>query len=260
MKPVAIFQHETNQGPGYLQTFLDRHALPYRLFYPALGDAVPVHARDFSGLVVLGSNRSVNDPLPWIGAESALIRDALRQNCPVLGHCFGGQLLAKSLGATVMSNPEPQIGWEDLTVTRYPEARGCFGERPQIRAFLWHYQSFSLPVGATRLLYGRHSLNKGFSFGRHLALQCHLEVTAETVQAWCMEGYHEIVTHMGETVQGIDVILRDLSTRMAMLHQVSERVYGQWSRGLIRPARVSVPQAYRSWHPVMTGYQPVVGR
>jgi len=260
MKPVAIFQHETNQGPGYLQMFLERYAIPYRMFYPALGDVVPQHAHDFSGLVVLGSNHSVNDALSWIRAEAAVIQDALRQNCPVLGHCFGGQLLAKTLGAEVISNPSPQIGWEELTVTHHPQARACFGEREQIRTFLWHYQSFTLPTGATRLLYGRHSLNKGFSLGRHLALQCHLEVTAETVRAWCMEGYHEIVTHMGETVQGIDVILRDLPTRMAMLHQVSERVYGQWSRGLIRPTRVSVPQTFRSWHPVMTGCQLVLGR
>lgn len=41
---------------------------------------------------------SVNDDLPWIGSELKLIRQAVSSDIPLLGHCFGGQLISKALG------------------------------------------------------------------------------------------------------------------------------------------------------------------
>ncbi len=43
---------------------------------------------------------SVNDDLPWISPALALIREAVRADLPVLGHCLGGQLMAKALGGS----------------------------------------------------------------------------------------------------------------------------------------------------------------
>ena len=44
---------------------------------------------------------SVNDDLPWIAPVLELIREAVRKDVPVLGHCLGGQLMSKALGGSV---------------------------------------------------------------------------------------------------------------------------------------------------------------
>lgn len=228
MNPVAILQHESSQGPGFLLDFLRQHDIPFQRFQPAAGEPLPRQAAHHSGLVVLGSNRSANDALPWVAAELALLRDAVQHDVPVLGHCFGAQLLARALGAQVRPNARAQIGWHRLSVT--PEARALFGGATQTLAFNWHYEGFEIPRGARRILFGRHSLNKGFAAGPHLGLQAHLEVTPASVRAWCAEGRHEL--HPGETVQDEAELLRDLEQRCAVLHRSARQVYAHWLAGL----------------------------
>lgn len=127
----------------------------------------PLHGLDAR----LGSNCSVNDPLPWIERERQLVRDALLRDIPVLGHCFGGQLLAIALGGVVSRNAAPCIGWAKLQVT--PDSRRWFGGAADVTAFNWHYETFSIPPGAQRTLFGTHCLNKGFAMGKHLAFYSH---------------------------------------------------------------------------------------
>lgn len=233
MNPVLILQHEDNQGPGYLLEVLHRHDIPHRLCRSAAGEALPQNAAGWAGLVVLGSNRSANDEgLPWVAAELALLRDALAHGIPVLGHCFGGQLLARAMGARVQRLAGPQIGWHRLWVT--PAAQDTmFGGARQILAFNWHYEGFEIPRGAHRILFGQHSLNKGFAAGPHLGLQSHLEVTPDSVRAWCAEGRHELA-QTGASVQDEAELLRDLAPRCALLHQSARHVYGRWLAGLAR--------------------------
>jgi GMP synthase-like glutamine amidotransferase len=247
MKPVAIFQHDRMQGPGYLQYFLEQHDIPFTIFHPAEGDSVPTTPTDFSGLVFLGSPLSVNDPLSWIAGEQALITRALADNRPVLGHCFGGQLLAKTMGADVYTNPQPHIGWGKLMVTPLADSRRWFANTETFTGFHWHYQSFCLPQGAKRLLFGEFSLNKGFCSGKHIGLQCHLEVSEDIIRNWCLEGREEIRLHAGDTVQDIDTILHQLPCKLAALHRVSDRVYARWCEGLVRPARIMITS--RGWTP-----------
>jgi len=57
----------------------------------------------------MGGPMSVNDPLPWIPKLIALLKKAIAAHLPIIGHCLGGQLLAKALGAPVGPNPVNQV-------------------------------------------------------------------------------------------------------------------------------------------------------
>jgi GMP synthase-like glutamine amidotransferase len=234
MKPVAIFQHDPLQAPGYLLRYLESAGIPTRRVRPAEGDDLPHDARCFSGLVILGSDSSVNDPLPWIERELRLVRDAVARDVPVLGHCFGGQLLAKALGATVQKSPWPNIGWSGLRVT--PAARPLFDSSPAVLAFNWHYETFAIPRGATRTLFGTYCLNKGFAFGKHLAFQCHLEITEDIVRGWCAAHKAELASAEGPAVQTDAEILSNLPERLQRVHRTARSVYGHWITPLIRTA------------------------
>ena len=127
MKPVAIFRHSATEGPGYFATYLDARRIPWRLLKIDAGDPVPVAPDAWAGLVFMGGPMSVNDVLPWVEDELALVRRAAAAGVPALGHCLGGQLIAKALGATVSRNPVKEIGWGQVTVSPGAEARRWFG-------------------------------------------------------------------------------------------------------------------------------------
>ena len=110
MKPVAIFRHAPTEGPGYFATYLDRYGVPWEVIGIDEGEAVPAGAERFSGLVFMGGPMSVNDDLPWIAPALKLIRAAAGGGVPVLGHCLGGQLMARALGGEITRNPVKEIG------------------------------------------------------------------------------------------------------------------------------------------------------
>lgn len=111
MRPVAIFRHTPTEGPGYFATFLEGHGIAWELIPVDAGAPVPASPEAYAGLCFMGGPMSVNDPLPWIDHTCALIRNAVAAGIPVLGHCLGGQLMAKALGGQVTPNPIKEIGW-----------------------------------------------------------------------------------------------------------------------------------------------------
>lgn len=236
MKPVALLQHDRTQRPGVLLDYLSQQGIPLVTFTPEEGGFVPRSAKDFSGVVLLGSQRSVNDELPWIDTEVALVRSAMAADVPVLGHCFGAQLMAKSLGATVSHNAWANIGWSRLRVT--PPARALF-DASEIVAFNWHYETFSIPQGARRILFGEHCLNKGFAVGKHLAFQCHFEVTEDIIREWCSSADAELAAAAGPAAQSRHEILSRMRDTLPSLHRVARQVYRHWASSLVRPVAVS---------------------
>ena len=233
MKSVAIFRHYVTEGPGYFATYLERAGLPWTLVKLDQGEPVPQDASAFAGIVFMGGPMSVNDDLPWIPQVLHLIQDAVAKDVPVLGHCLGGQLMAKALGGEVTRAPAKEIGWGEVEVSNPAQAAAWFGpDRTAFRVFQWHGETFSLPPGTTHLLSSRWCANQAFALGPHLALQCHIEMSEELVRSWCETGSREIARSDSPAVQPADTILSDLEPRLNALHQVADAVYSRWTSGL----------------------------
>jgi GMP synthase-like glutamine amidotransferase len=235
VKPVVVFRHVATEGPGYFATVLERRGIPWRLVAIDQGECVPATPDAFSGLVFMGGPMSVNDDLPWIRPSLALIRAAVAGNVPVLGHCLGSQLMAKALGATVSRNPVTEIGWGTVDVIDVAAAARWFSEcGRQLPCFHWHGETFSIPTGATRVLSGPHCANQGFALGPHLALQCHIEMTAGMVDAWCAAGAGEIVASHSPAVQPAASIRAETAAWLPRLQRAADAVYDNWMSGLAR--------------------------
>ena len=235
MKPVVIFRHVAIEGPGYLADFLDTRNIPWQLVRIDEGEPLPLSIMEYGGLVLMGGTMSVNDDLPWMGQLQTLIRDAVAADIPVLGHCLGGQLVSKALGAEVRRNAVKEIGWGAVQVHNAAEAQRWFGEREAFDVFHWHGETFDLPAGAVHLLSSEHCRHQAYALGKHLALQCHIEMTAEMVRHWCEAGSIEILDaaqHAG--VQPAAEIQRDLSQRVKDLQMVANHAYAHWVQGLIK--------------------------
>lgn len=235
MQPIAIFRHAPSEGPGFLASLLDSRAVPWQLIALDAGEPVPREVRDFSALVFMGGPMSVNDDLPWIAPVLRLIRAAVEQDIPLLGHCLGGQLMSKALGAAVTRNPVKEIGWGTVTVADNPVAHSWFGDFAAFEAFHWHGETFSLPDGATRLLSSPHCINQAWGMGKHLALQCHIEMTEAMIRDWCVLGAAEIAEAAASpAVQRVAAIEAATPQHLSSLHAVAETVYRRWLDGLAR--------------------------
>lgn len=235
MKPIAIFRHARTEGPAYFATYLERQGIDSTLVALDEGAKVPRDARAYAGLAFMGGPMCVNDGIAWIAPLLELIRDAARKDVPTLGHCLGGQLMSKAFGGTVSASPVKEIGWGEVAVQDNAVARDWFGELPAFETFQWHGDTFTIPPGATRVLSGPHCENQGFALGKHLGLQCHVEMTEELVKVWCRGGADEIrESSASPAVQNPEEIVRDMPQRLQRLHAVADRIYERWTRGLSR--------------------------
>ena len=147
-------------------------AAPYR------GDRLPP-LTEVCGAVITGSSAMVTDGDDWIEEVAAWLRTAVAQGLPVLGICFGHQLLAYALGGEVDYNPAGvEVG--SITVTLQPAA----GDDPLLHilpeaftAQLSHRQSVRrLPEGALLLASSAMEPHQAFAYGeRAWGIQFHPE-------------------------------------------------------------------------------------
>ena len=233
MKPVAIFRHSPTEGAGYFAEFLNEHAIPWVMVRIDEGDPVPQNAQDYSGLVFMGGPMSVNDDLPWILFVLPLIRDAVVHDVPLLGHCLGGQLISKALGGVVSKNPVKELGWGKVEVSDNDIARAWFGDVRKFDSFHWHGETFSLPTGAVHLLSSEYCANQAYAIGKHLALQCHVEMNEHMIREWCEVGTNEIAeSSSSPAVQSAEEMQAQMQDKLPVLHRVATQLYHHWLHGL----------------------------
>jgi GMP synthase-like glutamine amidotransferase len=235
VNPIAIFRFSPTEGPGYFADWLDARGLAWQLVALDKGAAVPADPRAFAGIGMMGGPMSVNDGLAWNAPLGAFLRAAVDLEIPVLGHCLGGQLLAQALGAPVTRAPMAEIGWLDVEVCDVEAQREWFGGRAAFTTFQWHFDAFALPAGATRVLTNALNANQAYVIaGRHIGLQCHIEMTRALVETWLATGAHELPVESSPGAQSAADIRRDLDARVGALHAVADDVYTRWARGLSR--------------------------
>lgn len=233
MKPLFIFRHAAAEGPGYFGDFLQRHDIPHHIIRIDAGDVIPDTIDGAAALVFMGGPMSVNDPLPWIDQELALIRQAIDRDMPVLGHCLGGQLISKALGGVVSANPVKEFGWLDVTQANNSAARSWLGDLPQrFPAFHWHGETFTIPAGAELILGSEQCRNQAFVIGNTLAMQCHVEMTAEMVHEWARIDAQAIAVAT-PTIQTYAQMCEQLDERVRTLQHHADLIYRRWLQPLL---------------------------
>jgi GMP synthase-like glutamine amidotransferase len=237
MKPITVFRFSPTEGPGHFATFLERERLPWRLVKLDEGEPVPASSEPFAGLGFMGGPMGANDVLPWTAPVLDLIRDAVEREVPVIGHCLGGQLLARALGGTVSVNPVKEIGWLRVDVEDNAAAREWIGsDIKSFTTFQWHGDTFTIPPGGERILTGAHCPNQAYVVGdRHLGMQCHVEMTHEMIASWIESGTGEVEASLSSpAVQPVERIQREMPERLPGLSATADRLYRRWIESVER--------------------------
>jgi GMP synthase-like glutamine amidotransferase len=146
----------------------------------------------YDAIVFFGAVWAVYDEATigtWIGDEIAFAREALGLGVPLLGICFGGQMLAAAVGGQVTRATTPEIGW---TVVSSADP-ALIDPGPW---FQWHFDRFTLPAGVPVL--ARTALaDQAFAYGRALGLQFHPELTPSVLECWLDTGGAASLAELG---------------------------------------------------------------
>jgi GMP synthase-like glutamine amidotransferase len=181
---ALILQHEEPTPPGLVSEWLDSHGSIVDVHRIDIDDHA-VDPREYDLVVSLGSEfAAFDDTKPFVRREATLMGQAVDADVPVLGLCFGGQLLARVLGAEVTRSEDSEIGWLPVRSSD-PELV------PEGPWFQWHFDSFTAPPGATVVAESDVG-TQAFVAGRSLGLQFHPEVTPEIMDTWVRSYRHEL--------------------------------------------------------------------
>lgn len=230
MKPVLILQHLSGDGPAYLAAWLRRAVVPFEVRNSEQGQDYPDSIEGYGALAVLGGEMSANDPLPSLRQAEALILQAMDRSVPVLGHCLGGQLMARALGARVGPSIQPEVGWHRIDFAPGPESASWFGEAASAMVFQWHAEAFELPAGAQHLAGNAACTHQAFSLGPHLAMQFHIEVDEEKLGRWAADQNAAYLADVARypTVQSGAQIRALMTDHLAAHQRMANRIYDRW--------------------------------
>jgi len=231
MDPVLILQFIDNDAPAYLGTWLGERGVASDLRLATSSRGFPDRIDGCRALALLGGSMSANDDMPCLRVAQSLITQAVQHDIPVLGHCLGGQLMARALGARVAASPAPEVGWHRMQVIDSPSSRDWFGPATEHVVFHWHYEAFDVPEGSQRLAGSEHCANQAFAIGPHLALQFHVEVDAAKVEMWLThhDARYKQSQREHDTVHPAERIRRDTERCLRAQTQLADRIYARWA-------------------------------
>jgi GMP synthase-like glutamine amidotransferase len=232
MAPVLILQFMADDGPAYLGTWLRQHGIAADLCLAGGSAAFPERIDGYRALALLGGGMSVNDDLPDLRTAERLIAQAMARDIPVLGHCLGGQLMARALGAKVGPSPAPEIGWQRIECADSPERHDWFGSDDVHHVFHWHYEAFDLPAAAVSLASSPACRHQAFAVGPHLAMQFHVEVDDAKVRLWLSQAEPAYLDAQRRhaSVHGEQRVRDDNARYLRAQQRLADRIYSRWLR------------------------------
>jgi GMP synthase-like glutamine amidotransferase len=181
---ALVLQHEQPTPGGYVLSWLEARGAVQDVYRIDVAQR-DLDPRGYSMIVSLGSEfAAFDDSVPWLEREMRLLRDAVQADVPVLGICFGGQLLARVLGGRSFRGELSEIGWLPV---RSQDDRLV----PEGPWFQWHFDTFTPPPGSS-VIADSPVGPQAYTIGHSLGLQFHPEVTPEIMDSWVATYRHEL--------------------------------------------------------------------
>ncbi|SFQ97867.1 type 1 glutamine amidotransferase [Poseidonocella sedimentorum] len=206
---------ETGDYAEQCQELLSGQGFTFSTFN-VVDDAFPDSADAAEGWLITGSRHGAYDPLPWIARLEALIREIVAAQKPLVGICFGHQIIAQALGGkvekyargwavgrhgyTLLGEAIALNAWHQDQITALPEGAEVVGSSPFCRYAALQYgpRIFSLqphPEYGPRMLRGLIELR-----GPNVVPADLLQVAEESLDAPTDAPF--VAAHMGAVLRG----------------------------------------------------------
>jgi GMP synthase-like glutamine amidotransferase len=201
MPRVLLISHEPEAHPALIGEILvergfdvDEHVV---LADPAAPDTEFPDLDAYEAVMAFGSFSNAYDERhrPWVEAEINLIGRLLEDDKPYLGVCFGGQLLAESVGGWVEKAPE---GDDEIGLVSFESTVEGL-DVPLGPWFTWHEDRTVLPAdGSVQVLASNAKAVQLFRRGRAVGTQFHPEADVPLVAGWAAIGPDHIPDYTSE--------------------------------------------------------------
>lgn len=190
-------------------------------------DGSPVPSLDtIAGIVVTGSHSMVTEHLDWSERTALWLASGVESGIPVLGICYGHQLLAYAMGGEVRDNPSGrEFGTVDVYLEDDAQNDALLGGLcSPIKVHVSHTQSVvRLPDGAQRLAYSDRDPNQAFVLGDCAwGVQFHPEFDATVVRTY-IENYREVLKEEGQDPEALLASSVDTPYGSAILERFAAR-------------------------------------
>lgn len=197
---VLVIQNCKTEGIGIYEEYLRNNKIDYSIFHAYQNLNFP-SVKDYDAFIIGGTPISAYkiEEHDFLKKEWYFLGEIIEQNKPCLGICFGGQILARLLGAEVRKNPVMEIGGYTTALTEEGRKSIYFKDFPkQFPVFHWHGDTFDIPKGAQFLVKGKDCFNQAFSYRKAIGLQFHLEITADEASKWA-DKYSDELSNVNKT-------------------------------------------------------------
>lgn len=185
MTPRAfVLQTQDDAPAGLLATWAERRGIALDVVRVDRDELPEPCGAAFAVVLGSGATATGGGP-PWVEATIEWVRAADAAALPVLGICFGAQVLAFALGGCVHRLPAPEVGWVTVETADADHV-------PPGPWLAWHEDGItSLPPLAYELARNAFGV-QAFCHTRHLAVQFHPEVTPAIVAAWADQDHGDL--------------------------------------------------------------------
>ncbi|TDR29094.1 GMP synthase-like glutamine amidotransferase [Hydromonas duriensis] len=237
MKPILVLQHAHYDWPAYFTDCLINWEIPFETINIAAGDVLPFTITDYSGFAVMGGGMSSNDELnyPHLTHALNLIKEAVHYRIPVIGHCLGGQLLAKALGGIVIPAPYHEVGWHTIAPLHTATAYEWFGGLAPVTLFEWHNETYLPPANAQLLASSLYCTNQAFVYDNiHLGMQFHVEALPEKINHWLDTAREDVALANEANVHSEERIRRENWVYAEHSQAVARQLYTRWLSNVSR--------------------------
>jgi len=171
---------------------------------PAAAELPPLDGT--AGVIVTGSHTMVTERQPWSERTAEWLCQAVEKGVPVLGICYGHQLLAHAHGGEVSDNPRGrEFGAVQITLEAAAREDALLRELPPTFPVLeGHTQSvLRLPPGAVRLAANPWDANQAFRIGANAwGVQFHPEFDADIMREYVAH-YRALLSGQGQDPEAL---------------------------------------------------------
>jgi GMP synthase (glutamine-hydrolysing) len=178
------------------------------------GEKLPEY-EEVDRVIITGAHSMVTDEDSWIEYLSHWLLGVKDRGIPVLGICYGHQLLAQTFNGVASYHPKgPEIGMMEIKLTKHGEKDELFqGIDSNFYGYATHSQSaIKLPKEAVLLAYNSFEPHHSFKIGKCIyGVQFHPEFTANIMKVYAknqkekIESFNQVYDNITEIDSGIKI-------------------------------------------------------
>lgn len=201
---ILLVQNCEIEGFGRYEPYIADNFSHYDIIHPYQKDTFP-NPEECGAVLIGGTPLSANDidKYPFLQEEVEFLEQIIKEDKPFMGICFGAQVLARVLSASVRECRPKEIGGYEVKLTDAGRKDPILSGFPiKFPVFQWHGDTFDIPKGATLLAEGDTCRNQAFRLGNVVGVQFHLETGCEEAGRWA-DAYSDEIEEFGKSKEKI---------------------------------------------------------